>query len=167
MEFVDIVDESCNSIGKTSKEDSHLKGLLHKCVIAEIVTSTGDFILVKQAADRQDPGQYVSPVGGHVQAGESNEDALRREALEETGLKNINFKYIDKIIFNRLSRGKVENHYFIVYEIYTDEELILNHESVQYKKFSKEMIKEIYHHNPEQFGDAYKFLLQSVYKKLI
>ena len=167
MEYVDIVDENCKVLYKVSKQEAHEKGLLHKCVIAEIINSKGEFLLVKQSADRQDPGQFVSPVGGHVKAGESDEDALKREALEEVGLKNINFKYIGRSIFKRPSRGKIENHYFIVYEIYADAELILNEESVAYKPFTKEEIKTIYHNNFEQFGDAYKFLLQTIYKKLI
>lgn len=167
MEYVDIVDENCKVLYKVSKAEAHEKGLLHKCVIAEIINSKGEYLLVKPAANKQDPGQFVSPVGGHVSAGEADEDALRREVEEEVGLKNIEFKYIGRDILNRVTRGKTENHFFLVYEIHSDHPLILSDESVAYKAFTKEHIKDIYYNNPNQFGDAFKFLLNSIYKNLI
>lgn len=167
MEYVDIVDENCNILYKTSKEEAHEKGLLHKCVIAEIINSKGEYILVQQAPQKQDPGQFVSPVGGHVSAGESDEDALKREVEEEAGLKNFKCRYIGRSIFNRPSRGKIENHYFILYEIYSDLPLVLSDEATTYKAFSPEEIKNIYHTNPSQFGDAFKFVLNTFYKNLL
>lgn len=86
MEIVDIVNEHDQVTGQISKQEAHQQGLLHRCVIAEVIDSQGNWKLVKQASDRQDAGQYVSPVGGHVQAGEDPDDALNREAFEEMGL---------------------------------------------------------------------------------
>lgn len=167
MEYVDIVDEDCKILYKTSKAEAHEKGLLHKCVIAEIINSKGEFVLVQQAPNKQDPGQFVSPVGGHVSAGESDEDALKREVEEEAGLKNFKCKYIGRKIFNRPSRGKIENHYFILYEIYSDLPLALSDEAVSYKAFSPSEIKDIFQNNSSQFGDAYKFVLKTFYPNLI
>ncbi len=141
--------------------------MLHKCVIAEIINSRGEFVLVKQADDRQDPGQFVSPVGGHVRSGETDEDALRRESLEEVGYRKFEFKFKERIIFNRPARGKIENHFFLLYEIYSDDLPILGAEAVDFATFSKEKIKEFYYSKPEVFGDAFKFLLNTAYKNLI
>lgn len=167
MEYVDIVDENCNVLYKTSKDEAHEKGLLHKCVIAEIINSKGEFVLVKQAPQKQDPGQFVSPVGGHVSAGESDEDALKREVQEEVGLSDFKCRYIGRKIFNRPSRGKIENHYFLLYEIYSELPLILSDEAVSYKSFTQLEIKDIYKNNPSQFGDAYNFILNNFYKHLL
>ena len=87
-EQVDIVNENNEVIGQADKSEAHQKGLLHRTVISEVINSTGEWLLVKQASDRQDPGQYVSPVGGHMRAGESEISALLREAEEELGIKN-------------------------------------------------------------------------------
>jgi len=35
--------------------------------------------MVKQASDKQDAGQYVSPVGGHVTSGETDIEALKEK----------------------------------------------------------------------------------------
>src|SRR3990167_3107395 len=82
-EQVDIVNEKDEVLYNTTKQEAHEKGLLHRTVIAEVVDSKGKWLLVKQASNKQDAGQYVSPVGGHAQAGESTDEAIKREALEE------------------------------------------------------------------------------------
>jgi 8-oxo-dGTP pyrophosphatase MutT (NUDIX family) len=166
MEQVDIVDENDEVVGSVSKQEAHERGLLHHCVIAEIVDKDGNWTLVQQASDRQDAGQFVSPVGGHVQAGESLEDALRREAEEEAGLTDITFRYVDKTIYNREVIGRKENHYFIVYEIFSDDPLTLNHESVAYEKFSMEQLREELAAHPQKFGAAFHFLIDFAFPDL-
>ena len=96
-EIVDIVNKENKVLYRVSKKEAHEKGLLHVCVVSEIKDSAGNWILVKQSAKRQDAGQYVSPIGGHVSAGETPEEALKREAFEEVGLNNIKFQFIGLI----------------------------------------------------------------------
>lgn len=166
-ELVDIVDENDNVLYQAKKIDAHEKGLLHRTVIAEVIDTEGRFTLVKQASDRQDAGQYVSPVGGHVRSGETEEEALHREALEEMGLKKYDFKYIGKAVFNREVLGRKENHYFILYEIYTDSKAKLNHESVGYEKFTRKQLRKEIKENPKKFGDAYYFIVEKFYPDLL
>lgn len=80
MEIVDIVNSQDIVIGQSSKDECHQQGMLHRTIIAELIDSQGNWILVEQASDRQDAGQYVSPVGGHIRAGETELAALKREA---------------------------------------------------------------------------------------
>ncbi len=167
MEQVDIVDEQDNVLYSTSKQEAHEKGLLHRTVISEVKDSQGRWLLVKQSADRQDGGQYVSPVGGHVKAGESAEDALKREAMEEIGLKDFKYTYTGKKIFYRDVIGRHENHYYIMYEIHSDEKLTLNHESVGYEAFTEEQLKQELKDKPEKFGAAFIFVLKTFYPALL
>lgn len=163
-EIVDIVNQNDKVIGTVSKGEAHEKGLLHRTVIAEIIGSDGKWTLVKQAADRQDADQFVSPVGGHVQSGETLEDALKREANEEYGLSSdFQFKLIGKRIFNREVNGKKENHLFILYEIYTDASPVLNAESIAFERYTKEEIQMQIGANPEKFGAAFHFVLRAFY----
>src|SRR3989338_3426045 len=101
-EPVDIVDENENFLEIVTKGLAHEKGLLHKTVISQIINSKGEWLLVKQSSARQDAGQYVSPVGGHVTSGETNDEALKRESMEEVGFTD-DFKYelVGKKIFDR------------------------------------------------------------------
>ena len=121
MEVVDIVDKDLNILYQTTKQKAHEEGLLHKCVVAEVINSEGKMMLIRPYSHKQDAGQYVSPVGGHVTAGETDEEALKREVEEEIGIKSFKHTLKGKAIFDRHVLGRHENHYFILYEIFTDE----------------------------------------------
>ena len=60
-EKVDIIDENGNFIEAVYKKEAHEKGLLHKCVIANVIDSQGRWLLVKPVKGRQDAGQYQEP----------------------------------------------------------------------------------------------------------
>ena len=167
MEEVDIIDEKDNIIGKTTKQEAHQKGLLHRCVTCLVKDENGNWLFVKQASDRQDAGQYVLPVGGHVTAGESIEDALEREAFEETGLKDFKSKFIAKIILNRFVIGRQENHLFLIFEINSSEVLKLNHEAVSYISISEDQLKTELKIHPEKFGDSFHFFVKNLFPYLL
>lgn len=176
MELVDIVDKKNHIIGQIDKQKSHKTGELHRCVIAELIDSLGNWYLVKQASDRQDAGQYVSPVGGHVTAGEKSLDALKRETAEEVGIIKFKHRSIGQAIFERkvkrldengLEYLSHENHYFLVFEIYSDQKPIINHESVAIRKFSLDEIKKYLIEEPSLFGDAFHFVVKKFYPHLL
>jgi len=165
-EQVDIITEDGKYLKTVSKSTAHQEGLLHKTVIAELINSRGEFCFVRQASDKQDAGQYVSPVGGHVSAGESDTQALIRECQEECGITPTNYKLIGTTIYSRKIIGRKENHFFIVYEIYTDEDPVLNHESVEFKRFTKGEIKSLVQSNPAIFGAAWHQVFKICYSKI-
>lgn len=167
MEKVDIVDENLKVLYQTTKQHAHDNGLLHPTVIAEVVNSKGEWLLVKQAGHKQDPGQFVSPVGGHVSSGEKFEDALKREAAEEIGLTGyFEYKYFGKAIYERKWKVGSEAHYFIVYKIKDDKEPVLNDESVEYRWFKTEEIKRFLKEKPEMFGYAFHFVAENFFADL-
>ena len=166
-EIVDVVDENDTILYQTPKSEAHVKGLLHRTAIAEIIDSQGRWVMVEQAPDKQDAGQYVSPVGGHVSAGETEDEGLKREAMEECGLSDFNFKLVGKKIFNRNILGRQENHYFILYEIYSDATVTLNEESVNYKFFTEQEMKAALKNTPKLFGDSFHFVIKTFYPKLL
>lgn len=86
-EIVEVIDKNGKIIGQISKQIAHEKGLLHKTVIAEVINPKDEIMLVKPYSHKQDAGQYVSPVGGHVSAGESDEEALKREVYGRNWIK--------------------------------------------------------------------------------
>ncbi len=167
MEMVDEINESNEVISRVSKEEAHAKGLLHRCVIAEVINSKGEWLLVKQSATRQDAGQFVSPVGGHVQSGETQDHALLRETMEELNIVPISYKYIGSKIFNRVTRGKQENHLFILYKIISDDVPILNDESDSFEYFSEERIQNISKTQSKMFGEAFTFILRTFFSHLL
>jgi isopentenyl-diphosphate delta-isomerase len=166
-EMVDVVDEEDRVLRSVMKREAHEKGLLHRTVISEIKDAQGRWVMVKQASDKQDAGQYVSPVGGHVTAGETEDEGLKREAMEECGLRDFKFKLIGKKIYNRTILNRQENHYFILYEIYSDIKIMLNEESVDYELFTEEELKDVLKNTPEIFGAAFHFIVRTFYPGLL
>jgi len=167
FELLDIINEASDVLEQVTKKDAHTKGLLHKTVSALVVNSNGDHVLVKQASDRQDAGQYVVPVGGHLGAGESEENALKRETKEEIGLSDFDYKLKGRKIFNRFVIGRQENHFLCLYEISSDDEFSLGDEAVEYQIFPIAKIKRLLKETPSIFGDSYRFVLKNFYPDLL
>ena len=166
-EQVDVVDKDLNFLKVVYKKDAHVGGLLHKCVIAQVIDSKGRFLLVKQSSDRQDAGQYVSPMGGHVSAGESDIDALKREVFEELGLKDFKYESMGKVIYNREVIGRKENHYFIMYKVFSNEKPVLSHEAESCKYFTLDELRKELKENPKNFGDAFHAVVKEFHQYLL
>lgn len=162
LELVDIITEQGTAVRQELKTDAHLNGWLHKTVIGYL-RYDNEWALVRQAADRQDAGQLVAPVGGHVQAGELDIDALRREAEEEIGTRNITSAYIGSAVFHRQIIGRDENHMFVVYEISTPDAIRLGNEAVALERFSTEALRQALRERPGDFGEAFYFVLEKFY----
>lgn len=165
-ELVDVIDEQGNVLARVLKTQAHADGSLHKTVIGYLRRGA-TWHLVKQAADRQDAGQLVAPVGGHVQAGESDVDALLRECEEEIGTRNVTYKEIGRARFHRQVIGRDENHLFIVYEITTNDPVQLSHEAESIHAFLPEQLKQALINEPANFGEAYYFVLETFYPEYL
>lgn len=165
-EMVAVVDERGGVLREVRKTEAHRFGWLHKTVIG-CLRYGDDFALVQQAADRQDAGQWVNPVGGHVRAGEANEAALLRECEEEIGTKNVTFTFLGSAPYHRQVIGRDENHLFYVYEIRTDDEIVLGPEAVALLRFTAEELRRLCAKNSPMLGDAYYFVAEKWYPELL
>ena len=106
-------------------------------------------------------------MGGHISAGEKDIDALKREVFEELRLKDFKYEYMGKIIYNREVIGRKENHYFIMYKVFSDEKPILNHESESCKYFTLEELKKELKENSKNFGDAFHCVVKEFHQHLL
>jgi isopentenyl-diphosphate delta-isomerase len=165
-ELLDIIDERNKVIGTIDKSIAHRDGALHRIVIGELINSKGEYCFVKQSSDRQDPDQYVSPIGGHVGSGETADDALIRECQEECGFSPTNFELVGSTIYNREVIGRKENHLFLVYKIAFDGDPVLNHESVGFKWFSVDEMKQSLKTSPDTFGAAWHHVFKNIFPEI-
>ena len=83
-----IVDEAGNVIGSATRGECHSGSkLLHPVVHLHVFNSKGE-IYLQRRPDWKDiqPGKWDTAVGGHIDYGETPEEALRREVREELGI---------------------------------------------------------------------------------
>ena len=88
--------------GKTSIKD----------LVAGILLDKGRFLVEQRRLDNEaDPG-YVEIPGGHVERGETFEEALRREMMEELGIKVESARMIGKALTTATNGERGRIHYF-------------------------------------------------------
>lgn len=115
-EIFPIVDESGNVIGKATRGECHSgTKLLHPVVHLHVFNQAGELYLQKRP-DWKDiqPGKWDTSVGGHIDYGESVDDALRREAREELGLNNIQPEFMTAYVFESDRERELVNAYRVV-----------------------------------------------------
>jgi len=87
VEYFDVVDDRDRVIGRRTREEVHREGLYHRAVHIFVFRTTGELFLQKRSPGKDTaPNRWVSSCSGHVDAGESYEEAARREMGEEIGI---------------------------------------------------------------------------------
>lgn len=89
MEYLDIVDENDNILGKASKEEIYSKSMRHRIIHILIFNDKDELALqLRSSSVHFCPQHWSTAVGGHVQSGETYEEAALREYEEELGIKS-------------------------------------------------------------------------------
>lgn len=87
-EYFYVVDEDDNIIGKAPRSECHKRRLIHRSVYIVVLNDKGEIFLQRRSLNKDlYPGYYACSVSGHVEYGESYEEAARREMLEELGIE--------------------------------------------------------------------------------
>lgn len=106
MEMLDTVDDNDEVIGQATVAQSYKKLLPHRIVHIMIVNDKEEILLQKRTAEETFcPDHWSTAVGGHVQAGESYEQAAIREYEEELGTKSA-IELIGKAVYEVENKPK-------------------------------------------------------------
>ena len=91
-EWFPLVDSEGRVIGQAPRSECHSgPGKLHPVAHLHVINSRGELLLQLRASTKDLlPGMWDTAVGGHIGIGESVDQGLRRETIEEIGL--IDFK---------------------------------------------------------------------------
>ncbi|MCR5159210.1 MAG: NUDIX domain-containing protein [Prevotella sp.] len=101
QEIFPIVDESGTVIGSATRGECHGGSkLLHPVVHLHVFNSRGDIFLQRRPEWKDiQPGKWDTAVGGHIDYGETPEEALRREVREELGITDFKPEFMGKYVF--------------------------------------------------------------------
>ncbi len=110
-EMVPVVEENGLVIGQATRQTVHggLK-LMHPVIHLHIINREGCLYIQKRSAKKDLlPGRWDTAVGGHVDYGESLEEALYREASEELGFRDFNPVYLKTYVWESAREKELVN----------------------------------------------------------
>lgn len=162
-ERVQFVDEDDNPIGAGPREEAWEKGIALRHAYIVLRDKDGNFLLQQRSQlKKKNPGRYTYAATGHVDEGESYDEAAVRELKEEVGI-DANLTLIDKSSY---MSDEVNAQVFIaIYsgEIDHDVQLVLDPEEVSGTRwFTKTELDEAVLKTPESFSPN----MVKTYKKI-
>ena len=117
-EMFPVVDEQGNIVGAATRGECHGGGkLLHPVVHLHVFDSAGRLYLQRRPSWKDiQPGKWDTAVGGHVDLGESVEQALRREAREELGIADFTPRPVAHYVFESARERELVFSFRTVYD---------------------------------------------------
>ena len=122
MELWDIYDKDKKPTGRTMKRNEWClkEGEYHLSVLGVIQRPDGKYLITKRAADKAWAPGWWEVSGGAAIAGETSEEAVKREILEETGLDVTNAEGGFLFSYHRENPGEGDNYFVDVYKYHMD-----------------------------------------------
>jgi isopentenyl-diphosphate delta-isomerase type 1 len=132
-EYFEIVTEEGKVIGKAMRSECHNNPeLLHRVAHVLVFNSQGWLFLQKRSLKKDiQPGKWDTSCGGHLDIGESFEDAAYRELYEELGIKGVRLYYLHDYIWRTERESELVRTYKVVY----DGEITFNKEEIEEGRF--------------------------------
>lgn len=117
-EYFPLVNEAGETIGKATRRECHSGSkLLHPVVHLHIFNEAGDLYLQKRSMNKDiQPGKWDTAVGGHIDYGETVEEALRREVREELGITGFVPQLVTRYVFESAIEKEWVNTYRTTYD---------------------------------------------------
>lgn len=126
-ELFPVVDASGRVVGSATRGECHNGSmLLHPVVHLHVFNSRGELYLQRRPLWKDiQPGRWDTAVGGHVDFGETIEEALRREVREELGIVDFRPERVAVYEFRSERERELVHVYRTLYdgEVHPSEEL--------------------------------------------
>ncbi len=168
-EILAVVDKQDNVIGKATRKEVHMKGLLHREIWVYVMNGKRQVLLQK----RSDNGLWDHSCGGHFPYDQTYEDAAVRELEEELGLKvTLNqLQYLGKELVMKDTSEKKNNKFGKIF-LYKTEKLpseftIDKGEITEIRFFSHDEASEISKYPGEKITKTGALLIKKYILKLM
>ena len=116
-EWFPLVNEMGETIGKATRKECHSGSKqLHPVIHLHIFNDAGELYLQKRSMTKDiQPGKWDTAVGGHIDYGETVEEALRREVREELGITAFTPQFITRYGFESAIEKELVNTFRTIY----------------------------------------------------
>lgn len=153
MDYVILVDEKDNPVGREEKLEAHRQGKLHRAFSIYVFNKQGQLMLQKRhSAKYHSGGLWTNTCCGHPRPGESLSEAAHRRLKDEMGfdceLKEA-FSFIYKV---PLDKGLTEHEYLHIFICNFEGTPVINEEEAEgwkwmdFKELCRDMRK-----NPQAY----------------
>ncbi|MEZ5083085.1 MAG: isopentenyl-diphosphate Delta-isomerase [Bacteroidales bacterium] len=168
-EYVVLVDEKDNPIGKMEKQEAHIKGVLHRAFSVFVFNDKDELMLQQRALTKyHSPGRWTNTCCSHPRLSEKTEDAAHRRMVEEMGF-DCDFEEVFTFIYKSdVGGGLIEHEFDHVFFGRSELKPKINHEEVNDWKFmDMKSIREDMNKHPEHYTVWFRIAFDEVEKYLI
>ncbi|WP_029163972.1 NUDIX domain-containing protein [Anaerophaga thermohalophila] len=168
-EWLPIVDEEGKVQGHAPRSVVHSgkTNWLHPVVHLQVITPDGLWLQKRPLHKAVQPGKWDTAVGGHVSKGEDIPTALRKEAMEEIGIKPDNAIFLGRYLW----RSEIERELVFVFALWYDKVITPNFKELDGGKvwtfpdleaaMGKDVLTPDFEEEYRRYGNA----LKSMYKE--
>ncbi len=163
-EFLILVDDNDQSLGKMEKMEVHQLGLLHRAFSVFIFNSKGELLLQQRAAEKyHSAGFWSNTCCSHPRFGEETDLAAARRLDEEMGIRCA-LEYGFSFTYNvKFENGLIENEFDHVYFGVSDAPVDPDEREVQNWKFvNMEFLLQDMKENPQFYTEWMKLCMDKV-----
>lgn len=127
-EILDIINEKGEITGSMPRSKVHGNpALIHRVVHVLVFNKKGHLFLQKRSMNKDvAPGKWDTSVGGHVNHGETIENAIERETMEELGITLAKTKFLHKYIHSNSFETELVHTFYSIY----NDEIIFNRDEI-------------------------------------
>lgn len=162
-----LVDENDQPIGSASLDEAHFNGLMHRIVVVIVEDDAGQILLQKRGLQvATHPEMWDASAAGHVDEGESYEQAALRELREEIGIEGYSLAKIDKVESHTETNGRKLNRFKMIYKVVVPAGTNINfdpEELLEARWFTKDELKKMVVREPDQLVPDFVELLNKYF----
>jgi 16S rRNA (adenine1518-N6/adenine1519-N6)-dimethyltransferase len=153
---LEIVDENDKVIGKASLDEIYRRKLIHRVAMIVVREPAGKILLQRRSAKVfTNPNRWDVSAAGHVDAGESYNQAAIRELHEELGVSNVELAEAAYYFSDTTLDGKHQKRFVKIYTVTLPADTTFSIEPSEVSEvrwFSLEELSRLFEQQPHEFN---------------